>query len=89
MSAIQAFAAMRYTSMMNNAAYNMISANNARMSLISSPMNNISFQSLAAMDTQMELEAITNSVQYQMAKAMLEQIKKLQKEDVKRLNIFA
>lgn len=87
---VQAISAMRYTAMMNNAAYNMMSANNARMGLISSPMNNISFGALAAMDTQLELQSITNSLQYQMYKAMLEQSKKQLKEDIKQqFSIFA
>lgn len=93
MSAILALSMAHFTGMKNNAMYNMISANNARMSLMSSPMmNNISFgslEALSAMDTQMELDAINYSVQYQMAKAMLESLRKLQKEETKKFNMFA
>ena len=35
------------------------------------------------------LDYLTNSLQYQMAKAMLEQIKKQQKEDAKKFSVFA
>ena len=92
MSAILALSTAHYTNMKNNALYNMISTNNARMGLMTSPMSNISFgslDSLAAMDTQMELNAINYSLQYQIAKAMLEKLKMLQKEETKRLNTFA
>ena len=92
MSAILAISMARYTMMKNNALSNLISTNNARMGLMSSPMQNISFcglDNIAAMDCQMELDAISYSMQYQMAKAMVEQLKKLQKEDSKHLNTFA
>lgn len=91
MSAIQAISAMHYTSLANSAAYNMMSASNARMSMISS-ISNPSFGSLeaiSAMDTRLELDMITNSLQYKMAKAMMEQIKKQQKEDSERFSLFA
>ena len=92
-SAINSISMGYYTAMANNSAYNMMAASNARMGLISSPMmSNLSFGSLgtlAAMDTQYELDMITNSLQYKMAKAMLEQLKKQQKEDAKRFSIFA
>ena len=91
MSAIQAISAMHYTSLANSAAYNMMRASNARMSMISS-MSNPSFGSLeaiSAMDTRLELDMITNSLQYKMAKAMMEQIKKQQKEDSERFSLFA
>ena len=89
-SAVNSISMGYYTMMANNSAYNMMAAANARTNMISSPMmNNISFGSLAAMDTQYELDMITNSLQYKMAKAMLEQLKKQQKEDVKRFSIFA
>lgn len=91
MSAIQAISVMHYTSLANSAAYNMMSASNARMSMISS-ISNPSFGSLeaiSAMDTRLELDMITNSLQYKMAKAMMEQIKKQQKEDSERFSLFA
>ena len=90
-SAISAMSAMRYTMMANNSAYNMMSLNSARMGLLSN-VGNVSFGSLgalAAMDTQYEMDMITNSLQYKMSKAMLEQIKKQQKEDAKRFSVFA
>ena len=92
-SAINAMSMGYYTMMANNSAYNMMAAANARTNMISSPMmNNISFgslSSLAAMDTQYELDMLTNSLQYKMARAMLEQLKIQQKEDAKRFSIFA
>ena len=87
-SAISAISALQYTTMANNSAYNMMSANNARMNLLSN-LDGYDIGTLSAMDTQYELSAITNSLQYKMAKAMLEQIKKQQKEDAKRFSIFA
>ena len=90
MSLIQAYAMGQYTSMMNYSAYNIIKNSNSRMNMISQiGSNNVNFGSLAAMDTQLELDAINNSLQYQLAKAMLEQTKKQQKEDLKRFSIFA
>ena len=89
-SAVNSISMGYYTMMANSSAYNMMAAANARSNMISSPiMSNISFGSLAAMDTQYELDMITSSLQYKMAKAMLEQLKKQQKEDVKRFSIFA
>ena len=93
MSAIQAISAMQAIVMRNNASMGMINAHNAQLGLISG-MNgeNISFGSLEglnAMDTQLELSLITNSLQYKMAKAMLEQIEKQRKEDSKGLDLFA
>ena len=89
-SAVNAISTGYYTSLANNAAYNMLSASNARTNLISSPMmHNVSFGALAALDTQYELDMITNSLQYKMARAMLEQLRKQQKEDAERFSIFA
>ena len=93
MSAIQAISAMQAIAMRNSASLGMMQAHNAQLGLISGMSgNNISFGSLeglCAIDTQMELSLITNSLQYKMAKAMLEQIEKQQKEDSKRFNVFA
>ena len=92
MSAILAISMAQYTMMKNNALTNMMHINNARMGLMTSPMQNISFGSLdsmAAMDCEMELNSINYSVQYQIAKNMLESLKKLQKEETKRFNTFA
>ena len=92
MSAISAISTAQYTLMKNSALNNMISTNNARIGLMTSPMQNISFgalDNLAFMDTQMELDAISYGIEYQMAKAMLEQLKKLQKEETKSFSVFA
>ena len=95
MSAILSLAAAHYTRMQNNAALNMINMNNARMNLIGGLNDTTggigfgSLEGLCAADTEMELSALTSSIQYAMAKAMLEQIKKQQKEDAKRFSIFA
>lgn len=94
MSAILALSAAHYTYMKNNAAMNMMNINNARMGLMCTPGETAggigcSPEALCAMDTQLELDALTNSLQYQYAKAMLEQIKKQQKEDAKQFSIFA
>lgn len=92
MSAILAMSMAHYGMMRNNALNNMFMANNARMGLMSYPMQNINFcgiDRLAFMDNQMELNAINYSIQYQMAKAMLEKLKILQKEETKHLNTFA
>lgn len=92
MSAILALSMAHYTTMKNNALNGMINTNNARMGLMSYPMQNISFGGLdkiAFMDNQMELNAINYSIQYQMAKAMLEQLRKLQKEEAQKFNAFA
>ena len=90
LSAISAVSTAYYTSLANNAAYNMLTASNARTNLISSPMMyNVGFGSLAALDTQYELDMITNSLQYKMARAMLEQLRKQQKEDAEKFSLFA
>ena len=92
MSAILAISMAHYTAMKNNALSNMMHINDARMGLMTSPMQNISFRGLdtiAAMDCEMELNAINYSIQYQIAKNMLESLKKLQKEETKRFNTFA
>jgi len=93
MSAILAMSAMQYINAKNNALMNMMNINNARMGMLANPGDTTggfgSLESLCAMDTQMEMDYLTNSLQYQMAKAMLEQIKKQQKEDAKKFSIFA
>jgi len=92
MSLINAISIMHYTTMMNNAAYSMMKINNSRMGLLTDTAGGIgcspSLEQLAALDTQLELDAISNSMQYQMAKAILEQLKKQQKEDAKRFSVF-
>ena len=94
MSALLALSAAHYINMKNNAAMSMMNINNARMGMLCAPNETAggiacSPETLCAMDTQMELDAMSSSIQYQFAKAMLEQIKKQQKEDAKRLNLFA
>ena len=95
MSAILTISALQYINAKNNALMNMMNINNARMGMLTQPSDTTgsigfgSLESVCAMDTQMEMDYLTNSLQYQMAKAMLEQIKKQQKEDAKRFSIFA
>lgn len=95
MSAILSLSAAHYINMKNNALSNMMKINNARMGMLGNlneSAGGIGFESLdslCALDTQMELDSITSSIQYQFAKAMLEQIKKQQKEDAKQFSIFA
>ena len=95
MSGLLAFSAMHYINMQNNAALNMMRISSARMNMLCDPGDTTggigcnSLDAMCAMDTQMELDSLTNSIQYQFAKAMLEQIKKQQKEDAKRFSIFA
>ena len=91
MSIINTISAMQSIVMANNAAFGFMSAANARMGLAHNA-GNISFGSLnqlKTIDTNLELDMISNSFQYKMAKAMLEQAQKQQKEDAKHLNIFA
>ena len=94
MSAILALSAANYIGMKNNAILNMMRINNTRMGLLCNPGDTTggignSLGALCAMDTQMEISMLTNSLQYQYAKAMLEQIKKQQKEESKSFSIFA
>lgn len=94
MSAILGVSAAHYTYMKNNALMNMMNISNARMGMLHSLGDTTggigcSPEALCAMDTQMEIDALTNSLQYQFAKAMLEQIKKQQKEDAKQFSLFA
>ncbi len=94
MSAINAIAMANYTMMANNSAYNWMNAANTRIGMMSGiGANNISFgslESLHAADTQLELNMLRSSLQYKMSKAMLEQLEKLQKDDIKRsFSIFA
>ncbi len=95
MSAILALSAMHYTYMKNNAELNMMRINNARMGMLCSPgdtaggIGSNSLEALCDLDTQLELDSISNNFQYMFAKSMLENIKKRQKEDSKSLNIFA
>lgn len=95
MSAILALSAIQCINAKNNALYNMMNINNARMGMIAQPYNITggigfgSLEALSALDTKMEMDYFTNSVQYMMAKAMLEQIKKLQKEESERFSTFA
>ena len=94
MSAILALSAAHYLNVKNNALMNMMNINNARMGLMCTPGDTAgsvacSPEALCAMDTQMELDAMTNSLQYMYAKAVLEQIQKQQKEDAKRFSLFA
>ena len=77
--------------MRNNAALSYMNANNARIGMLSfmgAGMTQDSLSYLSSMDTQLELQAITSSLQYKMAQAELEQLKKLQKEKAKQFSVF-
>ena len=85
---VNALSIAHYTRMANDAAYSMMKINNSRMNMISSMGRGMDYsfsspEELVAIDTELELNAITSSLQYKMAKAMLEQLKKQQKEDIK------
>lgn len=94
MFAIGALAMANYTMMANNMAFRGMMANNARLGLLSG-LNGQNFNSqqlaaLSAKDTQLELDALTCGFQYTFAKKMLENLKKLQKDDIERsFSIFA
>lgn len=91
-SAVNAISLMRNIALANNASDNMMSIANARQGMLVSPMMfNPSFGSLKAisqLETQQELSMIQNSLQYKMALAMSEQLKKQQKEEAKKFSYF-
>ena len=89
MSLVNTISMLNYTMLANSSANAMMGISNTRMGLLSAPMGCMSPSALCAMDTQMELDMITNSLQYKMSKAMLEQLKKQQAEDSKRFNVLA
>lgn len=92
MSLINTLSLMHYTAMANNAAYSMMKISNARMNLLNETAGSIgacSPEQLCELDTQLELDAIATSMQYKMACAMAEQLKKQQSEDAKRFSTFA
>jgi len=96
MSLIHALSIAQYTRLANDAAYSMMKINNTRMNMLSSMGSNMdygcginSLENIAAFDTQLELDAISSSLQYKYAKAMLEQLKKQQKENAKSFSTFA
>ena len=91
---VNAMSIAHYTRMANNAAYSMMKINSSRMDMISSMGTGMDFgssslENLAALDTQLEIDALTSGLQYKFAKAMLEQLKQQQKEDVKSFSTFA
>ena len=94
MFAVGALMMNSYTMMANNLAFRGMMANNARLNML----NHLDGQhftpsqlaALNAMDTNLELDALNCSVQYKCAKAMLESLKKLQEDNIKRsFSIFA
>ena len=93
MSIIQAYSSAYYTALANHSMYSMLNAQNARMGLLRSA-GNVSFGAmdlgtLCAMDTQYETQMISDSVSYQMAKAMLKSLKRLHQEEAKKgLDLF-
>ena len=94
MFAVGALMMNSYTMMAHNMAFRGMMANNARLSMLNS-LNGQHYSpsqlaALNAMDTNLELEAMNSSVQYKCAKAMLESLKKLQDDNIKRsFSIFA
>ena len=94
MLALSALAMANYTTMANNMAFRGMMANNARLGLISGlngqSFSNQQLSALSAMDTQLEIDALMCGFQYKYAKKMLEQMKKLQKDNIERsFSIFA
>ena len=92
-SAVSSASASYYTALAHNSAMNMMSLRHSYMRLLSSPMlfnpNFGSLGMLCALDTQYELDMINNSLQYKLAQAILEQIRKQQKEDAQSFSTFA
>ena len=85
---VNALSIAHYTRMANNAAYSMMKVNDSRMNMISSmgfgmDCGYAPTEDIADVDTRLELDAMSSSLQYRIAKAMLEQLKKQQKEDIK------
>ena len=93
MSLVNAYSIAHYINLKNNAAYSIARINSSRMNMLSSLSGNsfgaTSLEALSTLDTQMELDIISNSLQYKMAQAMLEQLKQQRKEDAKKFSIFA
>lgn len=94
MFAVGALMMNSYTMMANNLAFRGMMANSARMNMLNHldahHMNPQQLAMLNAMDTNLELDALNSSVQYKCAKAMIESLKKLQDDDIKRsFSIFA
>lgn len=94
MFAVNAISMAYYTMMANNMAFRGMMANNARINMLSGlnggHMNPHQLAALNAMDTQLELDAISSSLQYKCAQAMLESLKKRQDEEIKKsFSIFA
>lgn len=77
----------------SHSAYNMMSVSNARLGMLSSSiMRNPSFGSLrtlALLDTMCEQKMLTNSLQYKMSRAIIEQQEDQKKKDSKKFNVFA
>lgn len=84
---VNALSMAHYTRMANDAAYSMMKINNSRMNMISSMGKGMfgvtSPDEIAEIDNELEMNALSLSLQYSIAKAMLEQLKKQQKEDIK------
>ena len=95
MLAINTAAMNFYTTMMNNSAYSMMMGANSQLGMMNYVGNtianggNVNFKALAEADTRNSLQMIQDSLNYKISKAMLENLKKKQKEDTKSLNYFA
>jgi len=89
MFAVGALMLSNYTMMANNMAFRGMMLNNARLNLISNAGTQ-DLTTLSALDTQLEIDALNCGLQYRYAMKMIEQLKELQKEDIKRsFDIFA
>ena len=86
---IQAISSAYYTNMRNYAALSWMNVNSTRLGLLENNINFGSLSGLAALDTQLELDGITASLEYKIANALLEQIKKQQRVEAKQFNTFA
>jgi hypothetical protein len=88
MFAVGALMLGNYTMMANNMAFRGMMANNARLNMISNmsamPYSPQNLAAISAMDTQLELDALTCGLQYKYAKKMIEQLKALQKDNIER-----
>ena len=94
MFAVAALMMNNYTMMANNLAFRGMMANNARLNMLSGlngqHLNHNQLAALNAMDTQLEIDSLNSSLGYKCSKKMLEQLKKLQEDDIKRsFSIFA
>ena len=77
--------------MRHDAAWGMMSINNARMGMIRNmnPSFGMNMKALNAMDTRMAIDYQKNGLMYQIACAQEDALRRQQQEENKRLNTFA